>query len=488
KNIARPVRVYAMTAVAVASTPLVAAVAPLGRARSLRRIVIPASAVALMCIAVAGWWLWPKGTPPAGPTEAPVAGSGLLSVAETKQAPRLSIVVLPFTNLSNDPDQEYSADGVTDDLTTDLSRISDSFVIARNTAFTYKGKPIDAKQIGRELNVRYVLEGSVRRTGDQVRVNAQLIDTESGAHVWADRFDTDRANLAEAQSEITGRLARILNTELVKDVSRRIEQENAADPDAHDLVMRGWAWFNRPFSVAARQEALRAFERALQIDPRSSHAKIGVARVLVVNRADAWNSASFQQEGAQKDVARAERLLSEAIESDSTSSMAYSIIGLLRRLQSRLTESRVAFDKAIVLDPNNDWATRQLSWTLLFLGEPGDAIALGQKSLRLNPRDPKIYNIYLQLGWCYLFSKKVDEAIDTFIKGRTANPRDWFFSYGLAGALALKGDLDGAKAALAESFKLKPEVNSLAQWYAYLPWTSKTSAPQFWMLQDKTLN
>jgi len=240
--------------------------------------------------------------------------------------------------------------------------------------------------------------------------------------------------------------------------------------------------------VAARQEALRAFERALQIDPRSSDAKIGVARVLVVNLADAWNSASFQQEGAQKDVARAERLLSEAIESDSTSSMAYSIIGLLRRLQSRLTESRVAFDKAIVLDPNNDWATRQLSWTLLLLGEPGDAISLGQKSVRLNPRDSKIYNIYLQLGWCYLVSNKVDEAIDTFIKGRTANPRDWFFSYGLAGALALKGDLDGAKAALAESLKLKPEVNSLAQWYAYLPWTSKTSAPQFWMLQDKTLN
>jgi len=124
-------------------------------------------------------------------------------------------------------------------LTTDLSRIAGSFVIARNTAFTYKGKPIDAKQIGRELGVRYVLEGSVRRTGDQVRVNAQLIDAESGAHLWADRFDTDRANLAEAQSEITGRLARILNIEVVKDASRRIEQEKAIDPDARDLVMRG---------------------------------------------------------------------------------------------------------------------------------------------------------------------------------------------------------------------------------------------------------
>ena len=118
-------------------------------------------------------------------------------------APRLSIVVLPFSNLSNDPDQEYFVDAVTDDLTTDLTGISDSFVIARTTAFTYKGKPVDAKQIGRDLGVRYLLEGSVRRLADEVQVNVQLIDAESGAHIWADRFKTDRTNLAKAQSEIT---------------------------------------------------------------------------------------------------------------------------------------------------------------------------------------------------------------------------------------------------------------------------------------------
>src|SRR5438309_7478561 len=129
----------------------------------------------------------------------------------------------------NDPEQEYFADGITDDLTTDLSRISDSFVIARTTAFAYKGKPVDVRQIGRELGVRYVLEGSVRRTGDQVQVNVQLIDAETGAHVWADRFDTNRANLAEAQSEITGGLARTLNAELVRDAGSRIEQEKAVD-------------------------------------------------------------------------------------------------------------------------------------------------------------------------------------------------------------------------------------------------------------------
>jgi len=195
-------------------------------------------------------------------------------------APRLSFAVLPFANLSNDPDQDYFADGITDDLTTDLTRISDSLVIARNTAFTYKGKPVDVKQLGHELGVRYVIEGSVRRGGEQIRVNVQLIDAEAGAHVWADRFDTDRRNLAEAQDQIIGRLARSLNIELMRDAGRRVEQERAADPDARDVVMRGWALFWGGGSFVY-QAALREFEQALRIDPRSIDARLGIARVLV---------------------------------------------------------------------------------------------------------------------------------------------------------------------------------------------------------------
>jgi TolB-like protein len=175
-------------------------------------------------------------------------------------AARLSLVVLPFVNLSNDPEQEYFVDGITDDLTTDLSRIVDSFVIARNTAFTYKGKSVDVKQVGRELGVRYVLEGSVRRADDQVRINVQLIDAATGGHLWADRFDTDRRKLAEAQSEIIGRLARTLNGELIEAASRRIEREGATDPDARDFVMRGWArTFRGPPTAATGEEALRFF-------------------------------------------------------------------------------------------------------------------------------------------------------------------------------------------------------------------------------------
>ena len=491
KNIAQPVHAYELSAASVRSLPEVATpsrlIGPSRRNRS-RLAILMAGIVAAIGIGSAVWWAWPKGNSSTVSVQAGGTSVQRPPATEAKSAPRLSIVVLPFSNLSSDPDQEYFADGMTDDLTTDLSRISGSFVIARTTAFTYKGKPIDVKQIGRELGVRYVLEGSVRRTGDQVRVNAQLIDAESGAHLWADQFDTDRANLVEAQSEITGRLASTLNVELLRDASRRIEQEKKVDPDARDLVMRGWVWANALESPEAAKEALAAFERALEIDPRSIDARIGIARLLVGKVTSGWGSSSFQQDSIRQALVRAERLLFEAIESNSNQSMAYAMLGVLRRVQVRLTKSRIALEKAITLDPNNVYANRQLAWTLLFLAEPDAAITRGEKSLRLSPRDPYIFAIYQLIGWSHLISNRVDEAIDLLIKGCTAHPGVWTLYYGLAGALALKGDLDGAKAALAESLKLKPEVNAVARWYEYLPWTSKVNNPRFWALEDKTLS
>src|ERR1700739_4159540 len=209
-----------------------------------------------------------------GFAESPSSNASAALTSQSPAPPRLSIVVLPFDNLSNDPEQEYFADGVTEDLTTDLSRISGSFVIARNTAFTYKGRPVDVKQIGRELGVRYVLEGSVRRSGHRVRVNVQLIDAETGAHLWAERFDTDCASLAEAQDVITGRLARTFDLQLVAAADRRIDRDRVANPDAQALILRGRACFIRPSSLQTREEAQRAFEKALEIDPRSTDANV----------------------------------------------------------------------------------------------------------------------------------------------------------------------------------------------------------------------
>jgi TolB-like protein len=195
-------------------------------------------------------------------------GPSAPSISPTIIAPRLSIVVLPFANLSSDPEQQYFADGITEDVTTDLSRIPHMFVISRNTAFTYKNKPIDTKQIGRELGVRYVLEGSVRRSGNRVRVSAQLIDAETDAHLWAERFDHDTADLFALQDEITSRIAIALSLE----ITRREAARPTVNPDALDYILRGRAALLKPVSGDSYTEALSLFERALSLDPQSVEA------------------------------------------------------------------------------------------------------------------------------------------------------------------------------------------------------------------------
>jgi TolB-like protein len=175
-------------------------------------------------------------------------------------------VVLPFTNLSDDREQQYFADGITEDTTTNLSRIAGMFVISGNTAFTYKGRSVNAKQIGRELGVRYVLEGSVRRSGDRVRVNAQLIEAETDAHLWAERFDRDATDFFALQDEIAGRMGIALNTELIAAEAAR----GTKNPDALDFWLRGRAASAKPKTPAVHAEAIALFERALALDPRSS--------------------------------------------------------------------------------------------------------------------------------------------------------------------------------------------------------------------------
>ena len=432
--------------------------------QSVKNIARPVRAYALSAAAVA---LLPPGIATAEASK-PVASS---------TSPRLSIVVLPFANMSNDLEQEYFADGITEDLTTDLSRTYGSFVIARNTAFTYKGKSVDVKQVGRELGVRYVLEGSVRRVGDQVRVNVQLVDGESGAHLWADRFDTDRANLAQAQDEITGRLARTLNLELAEASLRRSKQERALDPDARDLVMRGWALYNRMASAATLEEAQRAFERALEIDPESVDARIGLGEVLV------WD-VSGGSSSLDQNITRAEQLVFEALERDPKRSRAHFAMGLIRRRQGRLPDSKIELEAAIALDPNQASGHRQLGVTLMFLGQPEAAIPQLDKSTRLSPHDPFIAVNYHALGWCHLVLGQVDEAIDLLRKARATSTQYYFVHLNLAAALGLRGDLNEARAALAEGVKLRPELNSLARFRAF---RRSSHTPEYLRLREKTI-
>ena len=236
-----------------------------------RRVVLAAIALAAAVLIFVGTLFgWPRlGSPPAPMTES-------APMLRPLSAPRLSIVVLPFVNLSGDRDQQYFADGIADDLTTDLSRLAGMFVIARNTAFTYKDKPIDAKQIGRELGVRYVLEGSVRRSGNEVRVNAQLVDAESGAHLWAERFDREASDLLAVQNEITNRIAATLHLALVgAEAARPIDRS-----DVTDYILRGRAAFYRSPTRDNYAEAVGWFERALSVDLASAEAKSLLASIL----------------------------------------------------------------------------------------------------------------------------------------------------------------------------------------------------------------
>jgi class 3 adenylate cyclase/Flp pilus assembly protein TadD len=295
------------------------------------------------------------------------------------------------------------------------------------------------------------------------------------AHETQPRFFA--GSFAEAENEIMGRLARTLNLELLEDVGRRIERERPGDLDAQDLIMRGRALFNRPYSAATLREALLAYEQALEKDPESIEAKIGIASVLLTKIASAWSTSA-------QDAVQAEQLLLEALELNSNNAWARAMMGLLRRLQDRLTESRIEWETAIALDPNNVTAVRQLGYTLMHLGDPEAAIPIIEKGIRLSRYDAGAPGAYQVLGLCHLLLGRVEQAIDFSRKSRAGNPRLYHTHTVVAAAFALNGNLDEAKAAaLAEAIKLKPEISSLAGVRASFSYTN----PEYVTLVEKTV-
>jgi adenylate cyclase len=257
------------------------------------------------------------------------------SISPPAVAPRLSLVVLPFANLSNDPEQLYFADAITEDLTTGLSRIADSFVISRNTAFTYRNKPVDTKQIGRELGVRYVLEGSVQRSGNRVRVSAQLIDAETDSHLWAERFTGDTGDLFALQDEITSRIAVELNLELVAAEAARATEQS----DVLDYIFRGRAAASKPRTPDNYAKTMGLFERALALDPRSAQAQSWLAITL------AERMLSQMTGTAAADLARAEELVEQALAASPGSPTAHYAKGQVLRAQGRYEEAIPEYEK-----------------------------------------------------------------------------------------------------------------------------------------------
>jgi TolB-like protein/class 3 adenylate cyclase/Tfp pilus assembly protein PilF len=360
-------------------------------------------------------------------------------------APRLSIVVLPFANLSDDREQQYFADGITEDLTTDLSRIEGSFVISRNTAFTYQGKPVNAKQIGRELGVRYVLEGSVRRSGNQVRINAQLIDAESDAHLWAERFDRDTSDLFALQDEITSRIAIALNLALVNAEAVRSTEH----PDALDYIFRGRAAF--PGKGHTREnyaEAIAFYERALALDPQSVEARGQLANTLM-NRV-----MSGLTDSAAADIARAEGLVGQALAASPRSPLAHWAKGQLLRGQRRYEDAIPEYETVLASDRNRVGALHALGQCKYMTGSIEEAIPLEEQAIRLSPGDPSIGIFYQQIGFVHLLQSRTDEAIVWLEKARHANPAHPPTRAYLASAYGLKGESERAAAELAEARRL----------------------------------
>ena len=377
-------------------------------------------------------------------------------------APRLSMVVLPFVNLSNDPDQQYFADGITGDLTTDLSRIPDLLVISRNTAFTYRNKPVDTKQIGRQLGVSYVLGGDTKRSGNRVRVTAQLIDAETDVHLWAQRFDGDAGDLFALQYEITSRIAVALDLELVDAAAARPLER----PDTQDYILRGRAARLKPPSRESRAEAVVLFERALALDPGSVAAQSWLAIALTARALD------FMTATGAADVVRAEGLAERALAGSPRSSLPHFAKGQVLRAQDRFDEAIPEYDTVIALNRNWAHAYSHLGWCKFVTGSIEELIPAQEQAIRLSPRDPQIGLFYFRIGFGHLLQSRTDDAIVWCEKARNATPAHPIFRTLLASTYALKGETKRALAELAEARRLVGDdrYSSIARLRTVVSW------------------
>jgi adenylate cyclase len=462
KNIAMPVRAHALSPAAIAAAEvespavgaLAAADAPKSRGVWARWPALTA-ALALALLA-AGAFAWRTGYTP----------RFLAASVDDKlaNAPKLSIVVLPFENLSGDKEQDYFADGITDDLTTDLSHIADSFVIARNTAFTYKGKPVDAKEIGKELGVRYLLEGSVRRIGDKVEINAQLISTETGAHVWADRFEGERGKLGEMQVDVVARLANSLGVELVKAEALRSMRERPGNPDAADLAMQAQVERELPDSKATTNEAVALSERSLALDPQNLRALTVLAAALLDRVSDHWS------DDPAGDLARAEKTIDAALAIQPENPSAHYAKGYLHLAKQQWGSSVTEFETATALDPNDADAHADAGFDKMFLGHAEDSFPGVETALRLSPRDSTRLPQW-QLYMCILHAHLAhwEEAIPWCNRAAAGLPQLFFPFVFLASANAWAGHDKEAKEAAAQLQKVWPGFT--VQTWAGMHWS-----------------
>jgi TolB-like protein/Tfp pilus assembly protein PilF len=384
---------------------------------------------------------------------------------------------LPFANIGGDPEQEHFVDGVTESLTTDLSRIRGAVVIARNTAFTYKGKPLDVKTIGREMNVRYVLEGSVQRGASRMRLNVQLIDAETGNHLWADRFDKPLADLLDMQDEIVARLAGTLNTELVAAEARRAEQ--APNPDSMDLYFQGMAWLNKGLIPNNMAQARSFFDRALSANPDNVEALIGSARV------DGLEGANSLVTDPMAAFAAAEAKLNKALSSVPDHARAHMNLGLVHIWTKRAAEGISKCEHALALDRNLAEAHSVIGLGKMFVGRAEETEAHIAEALRLSPRDTLAYLWMNNVGIAKNQLGSWEQAVGWLRRAIDANRNFPTAYFSLAVALARLGRLDEARFAVKAGLALNPTF-SVSR--ARTAWTAMSDEPMFLAQRERILD
>jgi class 3 adenylate cyclase/TolB-like protein/tetratricopeptide (TPR) repeat protein len=436
KNIGRPIRVYRVLPNGPRNKRNAAFPSRWWKVLELRRAGV-ALLTALLVLFGGAYWRFQR--------------SGL----ESSPARRLSMVVLPFKNLSNEPEQEYFAEGITDDLTADLSRIEDSFVIVPSTARTFKDA--DPKRAGRELGVNYLLDGSVQRTGSTVRVNARLIDARTGAEIWSERFDGDWTKSMQLQDIITGRLARRFDLELINQESHGAEVARPNTPDAVDLAMRGWAVLNQPYSREQLAQSRGLFEQALQIDPGLPKALVGWADALAIQVNYRWTDMPAEQ------LRRAEDAIARVLSEFPNDAMAHFVKGEIQRAKGRNGEIAVsACEAAIDLNPSLAPAYGGLGGAKIRVGRSAEAFAPLQIAIKLSPRDPLLNTWYFYICHAHSHLGQFEQAIEWCRKSIAVKPF-WIAYADLAASYAWTEQHSEAQAAVAGLQHMKPDY-TVARW------------------------
>jgi TolB-like protein len=382
---------------------------------------------------------------------APPADKGKFDTPHGLPLPdRPSIAVLPFANLSGDPEQEYFADGIVEEIITGLSRMRWLFVIARNSSFTYKGRAVDVKQVGRDLGVRYVLEGSVRRSASRVRITGQLIDTATGAHLWADRFDGGLQDIFDLQDGITASVVSAMTPKLERAEIERAKRKPTESLDSYDYFLRGMAavyqWTRRDLD-----EALELFYRAIELDPNFVTA-YGMAAWCYL-----WRSTNGWTTDRAQEIAETARLARRVAELGKDDAIALSTGGLAHAyVTGDLEGGEAMIDRAVVLNPNLTTAWYASGWVRAFLGETDLAIDHLARAMRLSPLDPLTFLMQAATGVAYFVASRYAEAVEWAAKANREQPTFLGAIRNLVASNALRGDLEQAQRALARAHDLDP--------------------------------